>query len=55
MHYYTNGMNEQVFAKLAKVDEFLDLTGLTAEKTDKISLKKSELTDDKKVIVLEKK
>ena len=55
MHYKVDGMNESTFGNLAKLEEFMDQVNLTVEKLDKLSVKKSELTDDKKVVVLERK
>src|SRR3972149_6900457 len=54
MHYQTPGLNQQVFAKLAPVDDFLKEVGLTAEKMPKLSIKKEEINPEvQKVVVLE--
>ncbi len=55
MHYYIDGMDENAFGKLAKVDAFITEIGLSVERLEKLSLKKSEIQEDQKVIVLEKK
>jgi L-ascorbate metabolism protein UlaG (beta-lactamase superfamily) len=55
MHYKVPGMKED-FAKLAPVETFLKEIGLTVERADKFSIKKSDITEeDEKVIVLEVK
>lgn len=56
MHYSENGMSEDLKSKLASVDEFLKLTGLAVEKSDKLSVKKSEIpSEGQKIVVLERK
>lgn len=55
MHYFLRGMNKEAFGKLSGVDEFLKDVGLSVERLDKLSIKKSEIQDDQKVVVLEKK
>lgn len=56
MHYKVEGINEEIFGKLEKVDNFLSDIGLPVEKIDKLSIKKVALSEeDKKVVVLEVK
>jgi L-ascorbate metabolism protein UlaG (beta-lactamase superfamily) len=55
MHYQVQGLNAETFSKLEPVDNFLKEVGLSVEKTQKLSLKLSDLTEDQKVIVLEKR
>jgi L-ascorbate metabolism protein UlaG (beta-lactamase superfamily) len=56
MHYLSEGMNEESFGKLSKVDSFLSEVGLSIERTQKLSVKKADLVEDqKKVVVLERK
>lgn len=55
MHYHLSGINEESFGKLAKLDDFLKDAGLSSEVMEKFSIKKEELQEEQKVIVLEKK
>jgi len=55
MHYKTPGLNPDTFGELSSVDEFLKETGLPVERIEKLSIKKSELGEEMKVVVLEKK
>lgn len=55
MHYQVQGLNPEIFKKLAKVDAFLSEVGLSVEKTNKFSFKKSDIGEDQKVILLETK
>src|SRR3989344_2827745 len=55
MHYSVPGLNAEAFGELAKVDDFLSEVALTVERADKLSLKKAEIGEDKKVVVLERK
>jgi L-ascorbate metabolism protein UlaG (beta-lactamase superfamily) len=55
MHYQQSGLNPEVFKKLDKVDKFLSEVGLSVEKTNKLSFNKSDIGEDQRVIVLEKK
>jgi len=55
MHYQLKGLNPKIFKKLAKVDGFLSEVGLSVERTNKLSFKKSDIGEDQRVIVLERK
>jgi len=55
MHYQVPGLRKDTFEKLAQVDEFLKEVGLGVERLDKLSVKKSDLLEEHKVVVLEKK
>lgn len=55
MHYQVKGLNPEVFKKLDNVDNFLSEVGLSVEKTNKFSFKKSDIGEDQRVIVLERK
>ena len=55
MHYYIEGMDENTFGKLAKVDAFVTEIGLSVERLEKLSIKKSEIGEEQKIIVLERK
>ncbi|KKU12141.1 MAG: Zn-dependent hydrolase of the beta-lactamase fold-like protein [Candidatus Woesebacteria bacterium GW2011_GWA1_45_8] len=55
MHYKTPGLNPDVFSKLVPVEEFLKEVSLTTERLPKFSVKKEELGEEQKVIVLEAK
>ena len=54
MHYNRSKLSQQAFGKLSGVDEFLKKMG--AENTvpvPKLVIKKEELTDEMKVVVME--
>jgi len=53
MHYRRDGINEDVFGKLSGVDVFVKAMGLPSENLPKLSVKKSELSEDQKIILLE--
>ncbi len=55
MHYLVPGMNLEVFGKLSKVDDFLKEVGLPVENSDKLSIKKEELSEEQKIVVLNRK
>lgn len=56
MHFKTQGINEQTFAKLSTLDDFLKESGYEVEKLDKLIIKKELINYEiRKVIVLEKK
>jgi len=55
MHYRVDEMNMDQFAKLSGVDDFLKLVEVPVERLPKLSIKVSDLTEDQKVVVLEKK
>ena len=55
MHYQFPGLSSQAFSKLSAVEPFLKEVGLRVENLPKLSIKKEELGEDQKVVVLEKK
>jgi len=55
MHFQMPGLKPETFSKLTPVDSFLKEVGLTNVNLPKLILKKEELGEDKKVVVLEKK
>ena len=55
MHYKEEGVKQEAFEKLETVDNFLKEMGLTVEKLPKLSLKVSDLTEEQKVVLLERK
>lgn len=55
MHYQTPGLKGDVFKKLEKVDPFLSDLGLPIEKHDKLTIKKESLSEENKVVLLQKK
>lgn len=55
MHYQMPGLNPATFAKLSSTEPFLAEIGLPVEKTDKLSVRKENLGEESKVILLEKK
>lgn len=55
MHYSVTGMSSEISSKLANVDKFLSEVGLPVEKTTKLSVRKEEIGEEQKVVVLENK
>lgn len=55
MHYQMPGLNPATFTKLSSTKPFLAEIGLLVEKTDKLSVKKENIGEESKVILLEKK
>ena len=55
MHYQVPGLNKETFSKLSKVDEFLSEVGLSVEKTNKLTFKKTDIGEDQRVVVLDTK
>lgn len=55
MHYQMSGLNPATFAKLSSTKPFLTEIGLLVEKTNKLSVKKENIGEESKVILLEKK
>jgi len=53
MHYKYKGINEEAFGKLTEVDVFVKAMGLPSENLPKLSIKKSELAEDQKIVILE--
>ena len=55
MHYQMEGLNPEVFSKLENLDGFLKEVGVTVERLDKLTVKKEELGETKKIVILAKK
>lgn len=55
MHFYFEGINKEVFEGLLPVEDFLSEVGLPVERLPKLSLKLPDLTEDQKVVLLERK
>lgn len=55
MHYQMPGMKEEISSKLFTEEAFLKEIGLLVERLPKLSIKKEDLQDEQKVVVLEKK
>ena len=57
MHYKVPGINQEGFFELLPVENFLSISGLSVEKTQKFSIKKNDIMEDQstKIVVLEKK
>jgi L-ascorbate metabolism protein UlaG (beta-lactamase superfamily) len=53
MHYSLPGLNQEVFSKLASVEDFLKEVSLPTERLPKLSIKKEELGEESKAVVLE--
>ena len=55
MHFSLPGLNPEVFSKLSNVEDFLKELSLPTERLPKLSIKKEELLEESKVVVLEAK
>ena len=55
MHYQEEGLNADAFGKLLPKDPFLKEMGLPVENLPKLSIKKEELGEEQKIVVLTKK
>lgn len=55
MHYKVQGLNEETFGKLQGVEEFLKEVGLEVERMDKLSVKKEDLVEEKRAVILGKR
>jgi L-ascorbate metabolism protein UlaG (beta-lactamase superfamily) len=55
MHFQTPGLNPETFKGLEPVETFLKEVGLAVERLPKLSIKKEDLGEEQKVVVLEKK
>jgi L-ascorbate metabolism protein UlaG (beta-lactamase superfamily) len=54
MHYQTPQLNPEVFANLSSVEPFLTEIGLPIEELTKLVIKKEEIEEEQKVVVLQK-
>lgn len=52
MHYKLTGHDLKIFGKLEKVESFLRELGLPVEKVDKLTIRKENLGEEQKVVVL---
>lgn len=55
MHYQMPELNPKVFAKLSSAEPFLERIGLPVERADKLSVKKENIGEEQKVVLLERK
>ncbi len=55
MHYNLPDLNKEVFGVLETPEDFLTKVGLANEKTNKLTLKPELLTEDQKVVLLERR
>ena len=56
MHYKVEGLNTQTFGELSGVDHFIQDAALPADVMEKLVIKKGELLEgDKKIVVLKTK
>jgi L-ascorbate metabolism protein UlaG (beta-lactamase superfamily) len=55
MHFKSQGINPEVFSKLAPLEDFLKELSLPTENSPKLSVKPEEIGEEQKVIVLEVK
>lgn len=55
MHYKLPGMKDDIFGKILPVEEFLKEVGLNVEKTEKYVVKKEDLGEEQKLVLLSTK
>lgn len=55
MHYKVSGLDKKTFGKLEGPDAFLNEIGLASQEQEKLSVKRSDLGEDQKVVVLKRK
>jgi L-ascorbate metabolism protein UlaG (beta-lactamase superfamily) len=55
MHYLADGMNPETFEGLLKPEEFVNAMGIPSESMEKLTIKKSDIGEERKIILLEKK
>lgn len=55
MHYRFDGINEEVFAGLLPVEDFLEEVGLAVERLPKLSIKLPDLEENQRIVLLERK
>lgn len=55
MHYMVEGLNPQTFEGLEKVEEFINAMGVPSETLEKLTIKRGEIGEEQKIVVLEKK
>jgi len=55
MHYQVKGQSSELNGKLSPLDPFLSEMALPVETMQKLTIKKNEITEDQKVVVLENK
>jgi len=55
MHYNTGELDQNAFGKLEKVDAFLKEIGMTVERLPRLTIKKEELGENQKVVILDRK
>jgi len=54
MHYQVKGLKKELFDKLSSVEPFLEDMGVGVERTDKLTVKKESLTEEQKIVILER-
>lgn len=52
MHYLSEGVNKEVFGKISSVEIFLNEVGLPVAREDKLTIRKDELQEEQKIVVL---
>ncbi|MBI3443239.1 MBL fold metallo-hydrolase [Candidatus Woesebacteria bacterium] len=55
MHYRVEGLNPEVFSDLSGVEEFLGKIGNKGERLPKLQIKKEEMSEEQRVVILERK
>lgn len=55
MHFNSEGLNPEVFEGVEKPEEFVNAMGVPSEKLEKLIIKKSDIGEEQKIILLEKK
>jgi L-ascorbate metabolism protein UlaG (beta-lactamase superfamily) len=55
MHYMVEGLKMETFEGLEKAEEFVNAMGVPSETLEKLSIKKGEIGEEQKIVVLERK
>ena len=55
MHFFTQGLNKEVFGQLSTVEPFLKEIGFPVERVEKLKIEKTQLDEEQRVYLLEPK
>jgi L-ascorbate metabolism protein UlaG (beta-lactamase superfamily) len=55
MHFKVEGMKEETFKDLSDVEEFVKAFGVASNTVDKLTIKKADIGEDQKVVILTRK
>lgn len=55
MHYKSEGLSQETFGMLEDVSEFIKLYAMPSETVEKMSIKKSDITEERKIVIFKRK